>query len=399
LSVKKLYEHQKAALEQLHNGAILVGAVGSGKSLTALAYIHTVVGKGKSPKVNDRGYSHMKVDLRVYVITTARKRDSGDWMEEAGEFLMPLAAVDSWNNIDKYENVKDAFFIFDEQRLIGNGAWVKSFYKIAANNQWLVLTGTPGDNWMDYIPIMVANGYYKNRTEFIRRHVVYNRFSRYPKVERYVDTQRLIDIRNRIVVNMHFVRNTTRHDFDVICEFDEEKQHKLMIERWNIFEEKPVRDVSELCRLMRQLVNSDPSRLVKLKEVLDEHPKLIIFYNFNFELSILEQFAKDNDIPYSQWNGHKHEAIQSAESTWLYLCQYIAASEAWNCIETDTIVFFSLNYSYRIMEQAAGRIDRLSTPFEHLYYYRFTSYAIIDMAILKAIKKKRLFNEYRYMDF
>ncbi len=394
----RLYEHQKAAIEKLHTGAILVGGVGSGKSLTALGYVFSKVRGGKNPIIGDSGYSPMKVDKELYVITTARKRDSADWQKEAAIFgLNPI--VDSWNNIAKYISVKNAFFLFDEQRLVGSGAWVKSFYKIVANNGWILLSATPGDTWLDYIPVMVANGFYKNRTEFLRRHVVFNHFSKFPKVDHYVEVQRLVKIRNAILVNMHFVRKTIRNEIDVICEYDREKTRRLMIDRWNIYEDVPVKDISELCRLLRQLANSDPSRLVKLGEIIVKHPKVIIFYNFNFELAILEQFAKDNDIPYTQWNGHKHEDLLRDKPCWLYLCQYTAASEAWNAIETDTIVFFSQNYSYKIMEQASGRIDRMNTPFEMLYYYHFISHSPIDLAIRKALIQKQTFNESRFQNY
>ena len=394
----RLYEHQKAAIKKLHTGAILVGGVGSGKSLTALGYVFSRVRGGKSPIIGDPGYSPMKVEKDLYVITTARKRDSADWQKEAAVFgLNPI--VDSWNNIAKYISIKNAFFLFDEQRVVGSGAWVKSFYKIAANNGWILLSATPGDTWMDYIPVMVANGFYKNRTEFLRRHVVFNHFSKFPKVDHYVEVQRLVKIRNAILVNMHFVRKTIRNEIDVVCDYDREKTRRLMIDRWNIYEDVPVKDISELCRLLRQLSNSDPSRLVKLGEITIKHPKVIIFYNFNFELAILEQFAKDNHIPYTQWNGHKHEDLLRDKPSWLYLCQYTAASEAWNAIETDTIVFFSQNYSYKIMEQASGRIDRMNTPFEMLYYYHFISHSPIDLAIRKALIQKQTFNESQFQNY
>jgi len=394
----KLYEHQKAAIEKLHTGAILVGGVGSGKSLTALGYFFSKIRGGKSPIVGNDGYSPMKIDKDLYIITTARKRDSGDWGREAANFCIS-PVVDSWNNISKYVGIKNAFFIFDEQRLVGSGTWVKSFYKIANYNDWILLSATPGDTWLDYIPVMVANGFYKNRTEFLRRHVVFSRFSKFPKVDHYIEVHRLVKIRDSILVNMHFVRKTIRNEIDILCDHPKDTTKLLLINRWNYLEDAPIKNVSELCRLLRKAANSDPSRLIKLKEIFDRHKKLIIFYNFDFELEILEKFAIENDISYSQWNGHKHESLLKEESSWLYLCQYTSASEAWNAIETDTIVFYSQNYSYKIMEQAAGRIDRMNTPFENLYYYTFISNSPIDLAIRKALINKRDFNESRFQNY
>ena len=267
------------------------------------------------------------------------------------------------------------------------------------NNDWILLSATPADTWLDYIPIFIANGFYKNRTEFLQRHVVFNNFSQFPKVERYIEVQRLIRIRDSILVNMHFVRNTIRNNVKIFLEYDRNKTHQLIVDRWNIFDNEPVRDVSQLCYLLRKLANTDKSRIEKLKEIFLEKKKIIVFYNFNYELQLLEDFAKENGIAYTQWNGHKHENILKEKQEWIYLCQYTAASEAWNAVETDTIVFFSQTYSYKVLEQASGRIDRLNTPFENLWYYHFLSNSPIDLAIRKALNEKRTFNESRFQKF
>ena len=391
-----LYDHQKRAIEKLKPGSVLVGGVGSGKTLTALVYFFEKVCGGKTPQSNDNTYIPRRIEKDLYVITTAKKRDSFDWEKEAANLPLEIAAVDSWNNITKYVGIKDAFFIFDEQRLVGNGVWVKSFLKIVKNNQWILLSATPADTWMDLVPLFIANGFYKNRSEFLRRHVVYSRFSKFPKVERYLEVSRLIALRDSILINMHFKRNTVSHEINVICNFSKEKQRQLITDRWNIFDQEPVRDVSQLCYLLRKLVNSDTDRLAKLNELYARHKKIVIFYNFNYELEILRKFSHDNGIPCSEWNGHKHEPIMETDS-WLYLVQYASGAEGWNCTETDTIVFYSQNYSYRIMIQAAGRIDRLDTKYIDLYYYKFISNSIIDLSIDKALKNKQTFNEHRFM--
>jgi len=239
---------------------------------------------------------------------------------------------------------------------------------------------------MDLIPAFIANGFYKNRSEFIRRHVVYSRFSKFPKVERYLEIRKLVSLRDSILVTMHFKRHTVSNDINVICNFDKEKQRILMVDRWNIYDNEPIRDISQLCYLLRRLVNSDPDRLIKLKHIFDKRSKVVVFYNFDYELEILRNFAKSSFINFSEWNGHKHENILETDS-WLYLVQYMAGAEGWNCIETNTIVFFSQNYSYRIMTQAAGRINRIDTSFTDL---------VIDLAIDKALKSKKKFNENRF---
>lgn len=390
-----LYDHQKSAIEKLKPGSILVGGVGSGKTLTSLVYFYEKICDGKIMQKNHDDYSPMRLKKDLYVITTAKKRDSLDWVCEASNIGLKITAVDSWNNISKYITIKDCFFIFDEQRVIGWGTWVKSFLKITKNNQWILLSATPADTWMDLIPVFIANGFYKNRSDFIRQHVVYSRFSKFPKIERYLDITKLIHFRDKIMINMHFKRNTVSHDIKILCNFDKDKQRQLMIDRWDIYNNAPIRDISQLCYLLRKLVNSDEDRLLKLETILEKHNKVIIFYNFDYELDILRNFGKRMKIPFSEWNGHKHEDIQKA-NRWIYLVQYMAGSEGWNCIETNTIVFFSQNYSYRIMTQAAGRIDRLDTNFIDLYYYTLISNSIIDLSIEKAIKNKERFNENRF---
>lgn len=391
----ELYPHQQEALSKLRTGSILCGGVGTGKSRTAIAYFYQQCGGRFSGEV-----THMSNPKNLYIITTARKRDTLEWDKECSFFRIskdPESSVDgcklivdSWNNIGKYVDVKDSFFIFDEQRVVGSGTWVKSFLKIAKVNDWILLSATPGDNWMDYVPVFLANGFYKNKTEFIRRHVVYNRYSKYPKVDRYVETGRLERLRKSILVNMPYERLTIQHHENVLVDFDEELMELAWEKRWNPFMSEPIRDVSELCYISRKICNADLSRLDAIKQVLREKKKVIIFYNFDYELSILRTLSKEVEV--AEWNGHKHEPIPNSEN-WVYLVQYLAGAEGWNCIETDTIIFYSQNYSYKIMVQSAGRIDRLNTPFRDLYYYHLKSKSVIDKAIGRALKNKKSFNE------
>lgn len=304
----------------------------------------------------------------------------------------PQLVVDSWNNIVNYTEVKDAFFIFDEQRLVGSGAWVKAFIKIAKANQWIMLSATPGDTWLDYVPIFVANGWYKNRSEFLRTHVVFSRFSKYPKIDRYIEVNRLVKLRNSIQVEMPYARSTKRHIRQVIVEHDDALFKKVWVDRWHIYEDRPLKDIGEMFIVARKLVNSDPSRLGALMKLVEEHPRLIVFYNFDYELFALRTLADSLNYEVKEWNGHRHEPVPESEK-WLYLAQYTAASEAWNCITTNAISFYSLNYSWKIYEQSQGRIDRLNTPYKDLYYYVFRSAARIDQLIEKALSQKQNFNE------
>lgn len=400
----KLYDHQKKAIEQMKNGCILCGGVGSGKSRTALAYYF----KHEGGEFGGDEYVPMKDPPRdLYIITTARKRDTLEWEGELAPFLLSThpevslysnkVVIDSWNNIQKYSNVYGAFFIFDEQRVVGSGAWVKAFLKIAKRNKWILLSATPGDTWQDYIPVFVANGFYKNKTEFIREHVVYSRFTKYPKIDRYINTGRLIRLRNDILVDMDFERKTRSHHEDIFVKYDISKYKDVGRTRWNPYTNKPIVNASELCYTWRKIVNTDESRIVALLEIIEKHPKAIIFYNFDYELELLKDVLGAYDgIKVAEWNGHKHQPVPDGKS-WVYLVQYTAGAEGWNCIKTDTIIFYSQNYSYKIMQQSAGRIDRLNTPFRDLYYYHLKSRSGIDLAISRSLKDKKNFNESRYV--
>jgi len=397
-----LYPHQLEAVGKMHNGCILKGGVGSGKTRTALAYFYEKEARG-TLRINGRGDTREPNDPKdIYIITTAKKRDDRDWEAEALPFLITRVRdnsisgikleVDSWNNLLEYTEVKDAFFIFDEQRLVGSGAWVKAFLKIARNNRWIMLSATPGDNWMDYIPVLVANGFYKNRTEFLRRHVVYSSFTQFPKVDHYVETRHLANLRMRILVDMEFARHTTRHVFQVTVKHSQENFDRVWKDRWNYLEERPIRDIAELYRVARQVVNSDPDRLGVVMEKLEKHKKLIVFYNFNYELDALRTLAGTLGVVTAEWNGHKHQQLPEGDA-WLYLVQYTAGAEGWNCTTTDAVVFYSLNYSYKIFEQCQGRIDRINTPYFDLYYYVLRSDTVIDKSIWKAVVTKKNFNE------
>lgn len=394
----QLSSDQLEALRKMKNGCILNGTVGSGKSRTALAYYYEQYGG----KCNLSSYIRMTNPKDLYIITTARKRDTHEWEKELLLFHLctdPALSIykhkiiiDSWNNISKYTDVKDSFFIFDEQRVVGYGVWTKSFLNIAKFNSWILLSATPGDTWMDYLPVFIANGFYKNKTDFIKNHVVYSPFiTNFPKIDRYVNEGRLIKLKSMILVEMDFHRKTIPHHNIILCEYDRHNYEYITRNRWNIYENKPIENANEFCLCLRKLVNSDISRQHAILDILKEHKKIIIFYNYDYELEILRHLFTDV-YPYSEWNGHKHEALLTGPK-WAYLVQYIAGNEGWNCVTCDTEIFYSQSYSYKQMIQAAGRIDRRDTPFIDLYYYHLKSSSKIDKAINFALNKKKKFNE------
>lgn len=402
----KLRDYQIDAIRKMRNGCILCGGVGSGKSFTALAYYYICNGGDIDSLIYGDNYIPMDDPPKdLYIITTARKRDTHEWEGEMCRFLLSTnghdnlycnkVTVDSWNNIKKYADIKNAFFIFDEQRVVGSGAWVKSFLKIARGNEWILLSATPGDTWSDYIPVFIANGFFRNRSDFTREHVVYSRYTKFPKIDRYLNTGRLIRLRDRILVDMDFHRNTVSHHEDIYVNYDISMYRDVTKTRWDPYKNEPIINASGLCYVWRKIVNTDTSRQVALLEVLEKHPRAIIFYNFDYELDILREVLSSSGFDISEWNGHKHQEIPTSER-WCYLVQYNAGAEGWNCITTDTIIFYSQNYSYKVLTQAAGRIDRLNTPYTDLYYYHLKSRSGIDLAISRAIKTKKKFNETKF---
>jgi len=387
-STKSLRPHQVSALSRLRNGSVLYGGVGSGKSLVSVRY-----------------YLKYHAGQPVYVITTAKKRDSLDWQKEFADHGMTLAndsvapglvTIESWNNIGKHARVSNAFFIFDEQRIVGSGGWVKNFLKISGRNSWILLSGTPGDSWLDYIPIFIANGFYPNRTAFKAEHVIYKPYMKFPVVDRYVNVSKLVRLKNQILVHMPYENHTTRNTIRIRVEFNQDLMKQAISKRWNPFADQPLRGSSEFYSIMRKIVNRDPSRLTKLREIHQKHPRLIIFYNFDYELEILREGLQD--VRTAEWNGHKHQDVPDGDR-WIYLVQYAAGAEGWECIATDTVVFYSQTYSYKIFEQAYGRIDRMNTPFTDLYYYVLLSDAMIDRSIRRCLDHKKSFNESDLTDF
>lgn len=397
-----LYDFQMAAVKKCRNGSILNGSVGSGKSRTGLFYYF----KEQGGWIEGSNYTPMKNPKDLYIITTAKKRDSLEWEGELSWFRLSTnpetnyynnkVVVDSWNNIKKYADVKGSFFILDEDRVTGSGAWVKAFLKIAKSNDWIILSATPGDTYMDYWAVFVANGFYKNKTEFQREHVIYSRYTKYPQIDRYINTQRLDRLRNRILIDMTVQRHTRPHHEDVYCSYDIPFYKDVIKRRWDPYKQEPIQQASNLCYILRRIVNTDESRQVKLLELLEDHPKAIIFYNFDYEREILLNLGYAEGTKIAEWSGHAHQPVPTGEK-WIYLVNYLAGCEGWNCVTTDCIIFYSQNYSYKVMTQAAGRIDRLNTKFIDLYYYHLKSRSGIDLAISKALKEKKQFNEMRWV--
>ena len=400
-----LYDYQLKAIDDMKNGCILDGGVGTGKSRTSLAYWYIKVCEGY-PVVNNVGqYREMEHPRDLYIITTAKKRDSREWEDELMPFHLirgenPEAGVtitvDSWNNIKKYKNVYGAMFIFDEQRVVGYGTWTKTFLNIARKNKWILLSATPGDTWSDYIPVFIANGFYKSKREFESKHCVYSRFAKYPKIERYIDQGILIRHREDILVHMDMERTTVPHHVYIPCEYDKTLYKTVWKDRWDPYDNQPIQETGKLFYLLRKVVNSDESRVEAVREICRRHRQVIIFYNHTYELHTLRAALAEEVDDIGEWNGEVHSSIPETGS-WVYLVQYIAASEGWNCIRANCIVFYSQDYSYRRTKQAEGRIDRVNTPFTDLYYYHFRSAAPIDLAIARALKAKKNFNERSFL--
>lgn len=374
-----LYEYQKKAIDKLKSGNILLGDVGTGKTLTSLVF-----------------YRSYFLSRPLYVITTAKKRDSKDWEAEANLIGINDISVDSWNNIRKYANVTDAFFIFDEQKVSGFGPWSKTFINLAKRNKWILLSATPGDVWIDYMAVFIANGFYRNKTDFVRQHVVYSRFTKYPKIQRYINEDKLLYLRKQIVVPMRKQLKTERKDHYYICQYNKVDYDKALKNRWDIYKDEPIQNVPRLMQVIRKVVNSDEDRIRKATDILKNNSRVIVFYNYNYELAILEDICATLGKTYSQWNGHKHEEIPK-DDEWVYICHY-ASAEGWNCIETNVVLFYSLNYSYKVMEQAKGRIDRVNTNYILLHYHFLMSKSSVDNAILKALKTKKIFNEASFLE-
>ena len=400
-----LRPYQMDAVLKMRNGCILNGGVGSGKSRTGLYYYF----KENGGSFEDGEYIPMIKPQDLYIITTALKRDSNEWDMELAYYLINTdpklskyknkVVIDSWNNIKKYIGVSNAFFIFDEDRVTGRGVWVKAFLKIAKSNNWIILSATPGDTWQDYIPVFIANGFYRNRTDFNTQHVVWSRYTKYPKVDKYVNTKRLVRLRDNILIDMPCEKYTTPHHYDIYCDWDNIIYKDTVRNRWDPYKNEPLQQASSLCYVLRKIVNSSDDRTTKLLEILDDHESAIIFYNYDYELEILRSIDYGRDMVTAEWNGHKHQPVPFDQGRrWLYFVQYIAGCEGWNCIKTNCIIFYSQSYSYKQMTQAAGRIDRMNTPFNDLYYYHLKSRSGIDVAISKALKEKKEFNEGKYIN-
>lgn len=372
----ELRPHQLETLDKLSSGSILFGGVGSGKTLTALAF-----------------WQKYYFDYKLYVITTPKKRNEGDWQEEAKWLEIEDITVDSWNNITKYSSVNTkSFFIFDEQRAIGSGKWANTFVKIARKHPWILATGTPGDGWMDYVPVFLANNFFKYRTEFYDEHVEFDRYAKFPLIKKFHNESKLNSLRDKILIKMDFERETTRDRIYVDTDYDEEVYNKIMNTRWDPVKQVPISTPAQFASVLRRTVATYFDREFHARWIMQATPRIIVFYNFNYERDILISIANKLEKYWAEYNGHHHDPIPTTDE-WIYLVNYRAGAEGWNCITTDTILFYSPNYSYKAMEQSEGRIDRMNTEYKVLRYYYLRSNSSIDKKIFKTIKERKEFNE------
>lgn len=346
--------------------------------------------------------------LDLYIITTAKKRNDMEWEEELAPYGLSTdpernklygntIVVDSWNNIKKYQDISGAFFIFDEDKVTGSGAWVKAFYKIAKKNQWIILSATPGDKWEDFYPVFKANGFYQTKKEFEMEHIVYDRYAKFPKVSKYLNERKLNRLRDTILIDMEFDRHTVQHHHDITTEFDRKKYKEVMKNRWDPYKEQPIEQASGLCYVLRHIVNEDKTRAEAILDIYKKHPRLIIFYNFTYERDILMNLDYGEGVEVAEYNGITHQPIPTGDK-WVYIVNYMAGAEGWNSIQTNAIAFYSQTYSYKILQQSIGRIDRLNTPYTDLHYYHLKSKSAIDISIDRALKQKKIFNARSFID-
>ena len=399
-----LYDFQMEAVEKSFVGCVLNGDVGTGKSRTGLF----VYFKDQGGWIEGSDYTPMENPKDLIILTTAMKRDRREWESELTWYRLSTdpklnyyankVIVDSWNNIKKYKDYTGCYFLFDEDRIRGSGTWTKTFLKITKNNDWIMLSATPGDDWLDYWALFVANGFYRNKSDFIDKHVNYDpRCRNYPRITGYRNIERLTRLRDKILIDMTIERHTKPRHEDVYCSYDIPLYKDVMRRRWDPYRDEPIQQASSLCYILRRIVNSDETRQVKLLELLEDHPKAIVFYNFDYEREILLNLGYEEGTEIAEWSGHAHQDLPTGDR-WVYLVQYTAGCEGWCAITTDTMIFFSQNYSYTVMKQAEGRINRLNTKFVDLYYYHLKSRSGIDLAISKALKEKKRFNEGRWVE-
>lgn len=386
--------HQRDAIRKISNGNVVVGATGSGKSLVGLVYYYTNILEGSVEPFRKPTKS-----VSLYIITTATKRDSLDWNSECAEFALSTnqeasvngikVVIDSWNNIKKYKDIRGGFFLFDEQKTTGYKRWSKIFIRIAKNNRWILITATPSDRWMDLLSVFIANGFYKNKRDFVNQHVTYNPYVKYPSITGYRNVNKLRILKKRIFVIIDYQSPSIIENKVISVDYDVDALTQIEKTEWNPFTDSPIINLSEFASVLRRSLNSHPSRINEAIRIRNTVKKLIVFYNFNFELEILKHGY--SGIKIGELNGHRHDALPVG-SDWVYLVQYNSGNEAWECFTTNHMLFYSLNYSFRIMTQAKGRINRLTSGFNYMYYYYLVSNHWLDKGIQKALNKKRDFN-------
>ena len=142
---------------------------------------------------------------------------------------------------------------------------------------------------------------------------------------------------------------------------------------------------------LRQLSSQyNSNKTAALKDLLEStNDRVIVFYNFDKELEIIQEICNKLEKPISMINGHEKNLKNFTEcNDCVLLGQYQAAAMGLNLQLSNKIIYFSLPLQSELFMQSKKRIHRIGQEKTCFYWYLITKNSIEEQ-IFETLKQRR----------
>lgn len=388
-----LYNFQRQLLNSIEENYIIAADTGTGKTMMAIHH-----------------YLKHNTGEPLLILAPPQKIKEGGWQREldfvASHYNIEIPYdIISYGVLSKrWKEYKDWFLVMDECHYVKNPTSQRGKAAINLTKQstnFLLLSATPSSNgWGDTIAYMIMFGYYKNKTQFLKEHAVYNRidYGNGPVnvVSDYRDQEKLQKLYQSFSIKL------AKEDCLDLPPLVFEKVHFKPSKEYNIIKKDRVLgeelfdNISKLQHGLRFYANQADK--LKYTEMLLEgtEENVIIFYNYKQENEELKKIAKKLKKKVFEVSGSKTNLPDKEKWTSLKnsvtIVQYQAGAAGIELQYANIVIFHTPTYSYQDYEQALGRAYRNGQT-KKVTVYQYITKNTIETSIYQALAAKKDFTE------